>query len=86
MIRVDAVLYGGPGDGQTVEVVAWPSGLPRRQIWVTVLNGRAEVLEDDATLLNRVARAGADWTIYRLREDTNGAPSSPPVYAPAGET
>lgn len=85
MRMVPALLDGGPGDGQTVQVAQYPDGVTRARVWVTVLDGKAHVLEDDATVLDRAARAGAEWFIYALRSTAHDAAAGlPVVYVPAG--
>lgn len=84
MQTVTAVLRGGPGDGQTVQVQAWRikdgGFVPRSSAFVTVLDGRAHVLDADADVVNRAARQGARWTVYVLLPDQPDEPGRPFVY------
>lgn len=84
MRRASAVLRGGPGDGQTVRVDAWPldgGGMhPRESIHVAVIDdGVAEPMHEPEQV-NRAARVGAPWTVYALRMDDDGAPVVPFEY------
>jgi hypothetical protein len=83
MRRTNAVLRGGPGDGQTVRVDAWPlagGGMwPQESIHVAVIDdGVAEPMHEPEQV-NRAARAGAPWTVYALRLE-GGVPVVPFEY------
>lgn len=92
MREVEAVLRGGTADGQHVAVIAWPldrqsRGLPHSLIRVTVIDGVAQVHGEDPALLDRVARAGATWELYRLLAPGGDAPADPPFeYVLANST